>query len=359
MSAAKASHTGQDGFRQHGPADVLQRVAQQMARANVAGLPRNYDLFHEAMFGHNPALARELAALGSEPAQARLDALGLRHRLPGHCSLSDDTLRNDAAATLTDLAQLVSTGVLQKRTFVRALETISGSIRDDEPKGLDQVLSELDFLDAAAQQMLRSEAALAERLQAGIDRLLAQQKAAEANRTAVLRDRLTGLPNQIAFLGRVDALYDKPDDPRDSALVIARIEQFRALCNAYGEEAGARLLKRLAAIFRKTIKKNDFVARIGPDQFAFLFDDVNGEAARVIAERIYQAVSTQLVFATDDGGENPNLLMSVGYALSDGAVSAAQLTAQAQQATAAAQANQRHPVCGYQPESDRSRRGAA
>ena len=339
-------------------ADALQTVTQHMAKLRVAGLPRNYELFHEALFGHNSALSHEVLALTQPPSQLHLDQIGLRHRLIGHCGIAAETSRGEQARILKDLADQLGRGIGQKQTFGRALEMITRSIREDESRGIDALLEELNFLHGSASQLVVSEAALAARLRDSLLQLQAAEGTVKAAQTTVLRDRLTNLANRIAFSNRLETLYGATP-PAGTALIVVNIDQFAEINRRYGEEAGNKLLKRLATIFRKSIKKNDFVARIGGDEFAFLFADVNGEAARAIAERLHGSVTDNLIFAAEDGGDRTSLGLAIGFAMTDDAASPQHLLAHGELALSATRKNHRSPVVAYSPEIARQARQAA
>src|ERR1044072_8810296 len=87
------------------PVADIQRIAQHLTRLNIAALPRNYELFHEAIIGLNAGLAQDIAALGAQPQQAMLDELGLKYRLVGHCGLAGETSRNEASRMLREVAE--------------------------------------------------------------------------------------------------------------------------------------------------------------------------------------------------------------------------------------------------------------
>lgn len=336
-----------DGTVESETADRLQRVTQAMARLKVDALPRNYELFHEALFGHDPALARDVASLAPNPPQHALDRIGLAYRLTGHCGLIEEKSCVEATRVLSGVADEMAAAIRDKQAFVKAMEMILHSVREDRDRGVDDLLADIDFLQSSAAELLRSESRAEQALKAGLDRLDAADRATHAARAAILRDRLTGLPNRIAFANRLESLYEPGALPRGTALLIADIDGFGAVNRDYGTEAGNRILKRLAAILRKSIKKNDFVARIGADEFAFLFADVDAAAARTIAGRIHESVETGLVFATAAGEDNGALGLSIGIALSDGAESAQHLVAQAEQALAAAKADLRAPIACF------------
>ncbi|WP_416796099.1 diguanylate cyclase domain-containing protein [Ciceribacter azotifigens] len=329
--------------------DRLQRVTQAMARLKVDALPRNYELFHEALFGHDPALTRDVASLVPNSPQHALDRIGLAYRLTGHCGLIEEKSCMEAARVLSEAADEMAAAIREKQAFVSAMETLLRAIREDRDRGVDDLLADIDFLQSSAAELLRSESRAEQALKAGLDRLDAVERAARAAKAEILRDRLTGLPNRIAFANRLESLYESGVLPRGTALLIADIDGFGAVNRDYGTEAGNRILKRLAAILRKSIKKNDFVACIGADDFAFLFADVDIAAARTIAGRIHDSVENGLVFATAAGEGNGALGLSIGIALSDGAESAQHLVAQAEQALAVAKTDPRAPVACFAP----------
>ncbi len=333
--------------------DNLQKITVFMAKHQIAGLPRNFEIVYEAMVRRNAEIARDLVALGAQPSQIALDHLGLKHRLVSHCGLADEHVQSEATAALKRLAEQVSLGLLRKQTFTRALETIVKSIREDETRGLSEILEELDFLDSAASDLIREETEIEFKLKAGLEQIEAAERIAEAARSMVLTDRLTELPNRIAFMNRLESLYEQATVPFGTAMLLVDIDNFREINRQFGDEAGNRLLKRLAAVFRKTIKKYDFVARIEGDDFAFLFSDVGATEAQAIAERLRTAVENNLIFATEQGRSQGSLGLSIGFAMTADAATPSELIAHAESALATARANPRHPIAGYGSEPQR------
>lgn len=344
--ARAASSTGKTSKTAKTGTETLQKVAQQMARLNIGGLPRNYELFHEALCGHTPELGRDLMALGHQPSQQALDDIGLRYRLVGHCGLAADTAQGDTTQILQALSQQLAQGLAHKQVFLRALEAIGSSLREEAGGGFADLSGELDFLSASAADLMTSEAEMARNLKDGLSRLDTSDRKVAAARTMVLRDRLTGLPNRIAFSRKLEQLFGSETELGGTALMIVDIDQFSEINQQYGQWAGNRLMKRLAAIFRKSIKKNDFVARIGGDEFAFLFADVSGAAITAIAERLRASVENGLTFATSDGSSQDALTISVGVTMAGDAGSPQQAQSRAEMALATARRSRR-PIVAY------------
>ncbi|KAF5887551.1 MULTISPECIES: GGDEF domain-containing protein [Rhizobium] len=328
------------------PMADIQKIAQHMARLNVASLPRNYELFHEAIVGLNAGLAQDIAALGSQPQQPMLDELGLKYRLVGHCGLAGVTSRNEASRMLRDVAERLAEGLKHRNAFARACGTILKSVSHDD-QSLAAFLSEVDYLTASLSTVLAAEMEIGAKLQDDIKTLETLERGISAMQSAAIADRITGLPNRIALNRTIADLYKREEGAAGSALIMVDIDNFTDLNDKYGTQAGNKLLKKLAGLFSKSVKKNDFVARTEADEFALLFSNVGMQDAIAIAERLRASVEDNLVFATSDKADPGRLTISIGVALSTDAATPGQLQANARVALLAAQSNPRLPVQAF------------
>ncbi|MFB9951172.1 GGDEF domain-containing protein [Rhizobium puerariae] len=322
---------------------TLQVVGQHMAKLEVSGLPRNYELFHEALSGADAALSREVLALPAAPSQAALDEIGLRHQLAGFVALATPKSRDHEIKLLLELRDKMASGITQKRGFTRVLETVARSLREDSNASPRDILAEIEYLSVSLSDAVVAETELEAALKTGVDRLVNADKRTAAARAITLRDRLTLLPNHAAFSERLDALYSSPEEDHGTALFLVAIADLPDLGCTYGEVAVNRIVKKAAAIFRKAIKKNDFVARIGSGDFAFLLADVGSGSVHAIAERLVNAIADNLVFATSER-TSATLGLSIGVALTRDAFSPQQLRLQAEAALETAKANGRPAV---------------
>lgn len=318
---------------------TLQAVGQHMARLEVSGLPRNYELFFEAYAGADASLRREVLALPVSPAQALLDEIGIRYQLPGFVAQVLAPSRAHEIRLLAGLRDKIASGVEQKKGFSRVLEAVARSLREDNNAGPGDILAEIEYLSVSLSDAVVAETELEAALRAAAAGLVKAENDASAARAVMLRDRLTGLPNHAAFAERLEALYAPDGQSSDTALFLVAIPDIGELADNCGEAAANRILKKAASIFRKVIKKNDFVARIGKGEFAFLFGEVSRDAIRPIAERLSAAIADNLVFSTPEGSARAELM--IGVALGADAISPQQLR---QQAAAAAESTARGPM---------------
>jgi diguanylate cyclase (GGDEF)-like protein len=100
-------------------------------------------------------------------------------------------------------------------------------------------------------------------------------------------DALTGLPNRRAWEINLDqALL------QDEGFVLAMLDldRFKDFNDSQGHPAGDRLLKEAAAAWRDELRGEDFLARIGGEEFALLLPTCAVEDALMVVERLRRRV---------------------------------------------------------------------
>lgn len=333
------NHKGRDAARS---SLVVTRITQFIAKMNVAPLPRNYELFYEVLSGHNPAMGRDILALGNAPQQHDLDMIGQKHNLPGFSRVAAARATAEAASTIAQISARLAAAVERTDTLLSSTSTHQESETTQEY--LLELLKEIRDEQSSLQSFVRH----------GLEKLREHEKSSERFQAVSLKDALTSLPNRAAFLERIGEIFQSDKGASNTSLVLVNIDRFREINEKYGPVAGNRALRRLSALFRKSIKKDDVVARIAGNEFAFLFAGVPQSTAQSIAERLRHTVET-LRFATREG-DGEHLTVSMGVASADGTASAAELYGHAELALLAARSGARNCVVPYSKEvAQRSR----
>lgn len=103
----------------------------------------------------------------------------------------------------------------------------------------------------------------------------------------VTTDGLTGLSNRRAFtetllreFGR-SLRYSRP-----LSVVILDIDHFKSLNDTHGHLAGDAVLRQLGHLLRSNLRREDFVGRLGGEEFAVLLPEIDLVNARLVADKL-------------------------------------------------------------------------
>lgn len=110
-------------------------------------------------------------------------------------------------------------------------------------------------------------------------------RAEERARHEATHDPLTGVPNRVLFMDRLDhALERSRRHSRPCALLYIDIDGFKPVNDRHGHPAGDLLLKSIATRMMERLRKSDTFARLGGDEFALIMEEqVDVPAAAVRA----------------------------------------------------------------------------
>lgn len=138
-------------------------------------------------------------------------------------------------------------------------------------------------------------------------------------RDMIEQDSLTELYNKRTGGKKFEAIKIKcQSNDSPYALAIGDIDFFKKVNDNYGHDAGDIVLKEIAAIIKKNMKKNGFVARWGGEEFMLGFENKTKEKASKILENILSeirkttidyngtVIDVTMTFGLASGSENPN-----------------------------------------------------
>lgn len=161
-------------------------------------------------------------------------------------------------------------------SFARAVADLSLTMHDFSP--CDQTI-ELLYLHEANTSTMRLSRHLSERLQA------AHASAHHQART----DVLTGLNNRRAMDDELEHLLVERN--HEISLLHLDLDLFKHVNDTYGHAAGDAVLVEVGRILGQELRRNDFPARVGGDEFLIILrpamtDEVAGKIASRLIERI-------------------------------------------------------------------------
>lgn len=100
-------------------------------------------------------------------------------------------------------------------------------------------------------------------------------------------DPLTGLPNRRSLEQYVNNLVA---GGRSAVLGVCDLDGFKAVNTMHGHLAGDLVLQRVAGVLNRVMRRGDFVARYGGDEFVVVLATTSRDEADEIARRIVNAV---------------------------------------------------------------------
>ncbi|MBW1947854.1 MAG: GGDEF domain-containing protein [Deltaproteobacteria bacterium] len=114
----------------------------------------------------------------------------------------------------------------------------------------------------------------------------------ERFKKASLHDRLTEVYNRRAFDFQIKkALEDlQRGTLEEFSLIVFDVDKFRTINNTYGHRAGDKILLHVARLTGEGIRKDDFLARYGGDEFVVILPESNLKAAARIANKIRTSI---------------------------------------------------------------------
>lgn len=130
-------------------------------------------------------------------------------------------------------------------------------------------------------------------------RYLSKQTGVTVNNHLSYFDPLTGIPNRLLFVDRLQQSIQRCErDDESSALFCFDIDGFKKVNESFGHDAGDQLIQMISERMVACVRKTDSVARIGGDEFAVLFEEVDQMSTVVnLAEKLCLALAQPYTIA--------------------------------------------------------------
>jgi diguanylate cyclase (GGDEF)-like protein len=228
-------------------------------------------------------------------------------------------IESQAGFTILDRAPVVVPDWSEETRFeqsrmLRELGVRSGaSVTIDAPAGplgvlavhsttpRDYAAGDIDFMQALANVLADA---------------LERQAIEDGIRHRALHDPLTGLPNRVLFLDRLEHSLSRLERRSSlAAILFLDLDRFKLINDSLGHQVGDEPLAAAAPRLKRAVRASDTVARFGGDEFGILLEDVSSELDAVqMAERIASVFTRPFVLA----GSEHFVTTSIGIALARG-----------------------------------------
>ncbi len=161
---------------------------------------------------------------------------------------------------------------------------------------------------------LRDRAGAAWRMAGSMTDITRRKQAETRLLHEAVHDPLTGLPNRLLFMDRLDLALRRyrRDSAKQFAVLFFDLDRFSQVNESLGQAAGDELLVQVAARVTSCLRPGDTLARLGTDEFGIVLNDVSGSTDVIyVVERLQENLSRPFDFDL----HNVYTSASVGIAL--------------------------------------------
>ncbi len=106
------------------------------------------------------------------------------------------------------------------------------------------------------------------------------------------RDSLTGVFNRRYLDIHIEQMINKAEQNNDKfCFLMIDVDNFTAVNNEHGHQAGDLVLKNLAAVLRANVRVTDMIARYGGEEFTIILGNIDKNTAEKVANKLRSAVA--------------------------------------------------------------------
>ena len=104
---------------------------------------------------------------------------------------------------------------------------------------------------------------------------------------------LTDIPNRRSFDAKLeDYLSDTMLKNLKFSLIMFDIDRFKEINDTFGHQTGDAVLSELASLIKENIRKDDFFARFGGEEFMIISNNISVSGAVELAEKLRLTIET-------------------------------------------------------------------
>ena len=135
----------------------------------------------------------------------------------------------------------------------------------------------------------------------------------EELRTLSITDSLTGLYNRRHFMeALIKEIARAGRLTHPLSVMMIDVDHFKKYNDTSSHQAGDALLKKIASLFKESLRTIDSAGRYGGDEFIILLPDVGSTGALEVANRLREKVATETVVSEHE--KAPPVSLSIGVA---------------------------------------------
>ncbi|WP_442583476.1 diguanylate cyclase domain-containing protein [Mesorhizobium sp. ASY16-5R] len=294
--------------------DIAMSVVTTMRQMGVMGLPRNYEIFYEALTGSNHELTLEVVSLSHRPSQEELDRIGRKFFAQNHEHSIVETARETLAKELEDVARLLRSERSHIEKYGEVLTETSEGLTSRHTMSRELLQRIVGVMSVATTSTIDHGRQVASTLSEKSAELETVKSALEKYKILADTDPLTHIWNRRAFDRRIAEVYNDRRGVMFGALVLADIDRFKEINDRFGHPVGDKIIQLVAEILRGNLHIDMFVARTGGEEFALILEGAGEQATFDLADGLRTLVE-QTLFSSPTGINYGPVTISMGICM--------------------------------------------
>lgn len=234
-------------------------------------------------------------------------------------TLANETrrLKRDRDRTLTALLTVMSsTDQLNEDVDIHNTALVSAQQELemlDEDEHLDDLQS---ALMSNISRVVQSNRKLENDLVVSRYKLENQAQELDRTRKEARTDALCNVGNRKAVDETLQFMVSRFQQNKTSSfgLMLIDIDHFKRINDTFGHQAGDEVLTSISLALKECVRPEDFVGRLGGDEFCVLLEGLSDKNAQMVGTRIRSTIELY-DFTIDDSGQSTVVTMSMGLAV--------------------------------------------
>jgi len=262
-----------------------------LGKYKIQANPYNYQIAYEYVAGKNLELMNdfdEIIKISNFPDENQLKVLYKQYYLQNEDSLNK--IRHEIKLIITNVMEEFNSSDANLSNYAQTLNQFSEILDSNEsPMNL---LEETNRVIKKTYDLEQSQHGVETKMTnvlAEIDNL---RKELEQVKKESNTDALTAISNRKAFDSILQhSILSSRETQQGFCLLLLDIDHFKVFNDTYGHLVGDKVLRYVASSLKRSIKKTDFVARFGGEEFVIILPDSDINSAMVVAEQLRKIVS--------------------------------------------------------------------
>jgi len=270
-------------------ARYVRLVLPLMTKHSIPITPKNYTTWYYYVSGKNKELQDAIDSIieKKEPYSEETNEKLYQRFALGEEENALNEIRQKLQQTLLtifgELGELNEQTQAYESTALKNMEKLSVNMSVQDIKGV------LDEVIVATKIIRKTGEMTQQRLNETTKTLQVLQQEFEQTKNELLVDFLTGVANRKGFDEALAKFISEATD--NLCLLIIDIDHFKKFNDNYGHIVGDEVLQFVAKNIRKNVKGNDFVARVGGEEFAVILPETPLLGAMTVAENVRASIA--------------------------------------------------------------------